>query len=77
MPPGGFQYLADADDLLVYRAPRRGAARLAVLSAPDAVFLNDAGRDLCKMLLAEKWKDDAVQLQLLLIQPSGAALSLR
>jgi hypothetical protein len=29
------------------------------------------------MLLAEKWKDDAVQLQPLLIQPSGAALSLR
>ena len=61
------KYLADADDLLVYRAPRRSAACLAVLRAPDAIFLNDAERDLGKMLLAEKRQDDAIQLQLILI----------
>jgi hypothetical protein len=65
--PGRFQYLTDANDLLVYRAPRRGAACLAVLRTPDAVFMNDAGCDLGKMLLAQKRKDDAVQLQLIII----------
>lgn len=66
MSPSCFQYLTNADDFLVYRAPRRSAACLAILRAPDTIFLNGTGCDLGKMLLAEKRKDDTIQLELIL-----------
>jgi hypothetical protein len=40
------------------------------------VFLHDAGRDFGKVLFSQKGKDDAVQLQFVLIEPSRAALAL-
>lgn len=56
MPHGGFQRLAQRDDLLVQRVARRRLAAFGgrLLHAVDAVLLDDAGRDLGEPHLTEE-----------------------
>ncbi len=76
MTDGGFQDLAQRDDLIVNGAARRGFVLGRGLDAVDAVFLDLAGGDLRKAGRAEERDQVQAEPRLVAFDPTRASLPL-